>query len=111
MSPVSSTCDSVIADELESGTQKAKELKTKATARAAELEDMLKNAGAIRERELKQAQADLDQKKKAADQSSKKSKDSEMVRKIYGLLLCTRAEFMLYEHCCTASLCVLSADA
>lgn len=72
---------SAIADELESVIQKAKELKTKATVRAAELEDMLKNAGAIRERELKHAEAELDQKKKAADLSSKKTKDTEMVDK------------------------------
>lgn len=63
---------------LESGIQKAKELNAKATSRAAEIEEMLQNAGAVRERELKQAEAEFDRSRKAADQSNKKSKDAEM---------------------------------
>ena len=68
------------AAQLESGIQKAKDLNAKATSRAAEIEDMLQNAGAVRERELKQAEAEFDRSRKAADQSNKKSKDVEMVR-------------------------------
>jgi len=57
----------------------AVETKKKSTARVADLEDKLKNSKTVRERELKQAQKDVDQAKKRYDQSIAKTKDKEQV--------------------------------
>jgi len=57
----------------------AMETKKKSDARVAELDDKLKNSKAVRERELKQAQADVDQAKKRYNQSITKTKDREQV--------------------------------
>ena len=57
----------------------AMETKKKSVARVADLEDKLKNSKTVRERELKQAEKDVDQTKKRYDQSIKKTKDKEQV--------------------------------
>jgi len=57
----------------------ATETKKKASSRVADLEDKLKNSKVVRERELKQAQTDVDQAKKRCDQSVTKTKDKEQV--------------------------------
>jgi phenylalanyl-tRNA synthetase alpha subunit len=57
----------------------AAEGKKKAMARVADLEDKLENAGAVRERELKQAENEVDEAKKQYDLSVKRTKDIEKV--------------------------------
>ena len=57
----------------------AVETKKKSAARVADLEDKLKNSKAVRERELKQAQTDVDQAKKRYNQSITKTKQKEQV--------------------------------
>jgi len=65
--------------EQEKVLKNALETKKKSLARVADLEDKLKNSKAVRERELKQAQKDVDQAKKRYDQSITKTKDKEQV--------------------------------
>ena len=70
-------CD--VTAEQEKMLKNAMETKKKSDARVAELDDKLKNSKAVRERELKQAQADVDQAKKRYNQSITKTKDREQV--------------------------------
>jgi len=65
--------------EQEKVLKNAVETKKKSEARVADLEDKLKNSKAVRERELKQAQTDVDQAKKRYNQSITKTKDKEQV--------------------------------
>ena len=65
----------------------AVETMKKPAARVADLEDKLKNSKAVRERELKQAQTDVDQAKKRYNQSITKTKQKEQVCMWVGLFL------------------------
>jgi len=65
--------------EQEKLLKNAVETKKKSTARVADIEDKLKNSKTVRERELKQAQKDVDQAKKRYDQSIAKTKEKEEV--------------------------------
>jgi len=66
--------------EQEQVLKNAVETKKKSEARVADLEDKLKNSKSVRERELKQAQNEVEQAKKRFDQSITKTKDKEQVR-------------------------------
>ena len=57
----------------------AKETRTKAVKKVKDLEDKIKNAKAIRERELKEAEQSVAKAKKALDESKKKTKEKEQV--------------------------------
>jgi len=72
-------CVGFFSAEQEKVLKNAVETKKKSTARVADLEDKLKNSKTVRERELKQAQKDVDQAKKRYDQSIAKTKDKEQV--------------------------------
>jgi DNA-binding protein H-NS len=65
--------------EQDSILKRAAETKKKSVMRVAELEDKVKNAGAVRERELKQAEHEVDEAKSKYDQSIKNTKDKEKV--------------------------------
>jgi len=66
----------------------ATETKKKSEARVADLEDKLKNSTAVRERELKQAQTEVDQAKKRYNQSITKTKDREQVDQLLYVCVC-----------------------
>jgi len=68
-----------VTEEQEKVLKNAVETKKKSEARVADLEDKLKNSKAVRERELKQAQKDVDEAKKRYSQSITKTKDKEQV--------------------------------
>jgi len=73
------------AVEQEDILKNAVETKKKSAARVADVEDKLKNSKAVRERELKQAQKEVDDAKKRYNQSIAKTKEKEQVR----CMLCT----------------------
>jgi len=74
--------------EQEKVLKNALETKKKSTARVSDLEDKLKNSKTVRERELKQAQKDVDQAKKRYDQSIAKTKEKEQVNYWICVLMC-----------------------
>jgi len=76
---ITTTVCTVMSAEQEKVLKNALETKKKSSARVADIEDKLKNSKAVRERELKQAQKDVDQAKKRYDQSISKTKDKEQV--------------------------------
>ena len=77
--------------EQEKVLKNAVETKKKSDARVADLEDKLKNSKAVRERELKQAQTDVDQAKKRYNQSITKTKDKEQVDHLLRASVCVCA--------------------
>jgi len=85
-----------VAVEQEAVLKNALETKKKSTARVADLEDKLKNSKAVRERELKQAQSEVDQAKKRYDQSITKTKDKEQVDSLLWVRLCDTISAVFY---------------
>jgi len=57
--------------------KRAKELNERASIRVTEIENKLKNAGAVKELELKAAETEVDRTKKVSDMSYKKTKEKE----------------------------------
>ncbi len=69
----------LLSEGLENTLKEAKATKEKATQKAKDLEYKLKNAKALREQELKQAEADVAKARKEMEASKKKMKEKKQV--------------------------------
>jgi len=85
-----------VAVEQEQILKNATETKKKSAARVADVEDKLKNSKAVRERELKQAQKEVDDAKKRYDQSITKTKEKEQVECLFCACECDLASAVFY---------------
>jgi len=88
-----------IAVEQEQILKNAVETKKKSAARAADVEDKLKNSKAVREQELKQAQKEVDDAKKRYNQSITKTKEKEQVECLLYACKCDLVSALFYIQC------------
>lgn len=70
----------IFAEEQKGILAEAKTVQEKATKKAKDLEEKMKNASAVRERELKEAQKEITASKKKMEASSKKAREMVQVR-------------------------------